>query len=66
MRTGHRFLVHFFEGDMLVVIVKCYKIHLVFTFWTLYGIIAKGGQYSSAPLIKTPIDTVFMRTDCAA
>ena len=53
MRSGHCFLVHFFEGDAFVVIVKFQKEHFMFTIRTVQWIVFKRRKDSSPPSVET-------------
>ena len=58
-RFGHGFLVKFFEGNALVVIVEFKEFHFVPTVRALQGVIPKRRKNSSTPLIETTKNMMF-------
>lgn len=58
-RFGHGFLVHFFEGYALVVVIEFQKLHFVIAFRTIQRVIAEREEDGSPPLSKTAVDLMF-------
>lgn len=58
-RFGHCFLVHFFEGYALVVIIEFKNRHFVFAVRAFERILAEGRKNGGAPLVKTAVYRMF-------
>lgn len=58
-RFGHGFLVHFFEGNALVVVIEFQELHFVITFRAIQGGITKGKKSRGSSVSETAVYLVF-------
>ena len=59
MRFGHYFLVHFFEGYALMVVIEFQELHFVITFRTIQRIITERKENRGPPLSEAAVYLVF-------